>query len=85
MAKLVGVIHENEEDPSNPGFSSRCLARRQLPLTIGKSKKHAIFDVKMYQSLQNENLGQCEGLKFGIWCKLGMPKSVISYFGKFQS
>ena len=64
MAKLVGVIHENEEDPSNPGFSSRCLARRQLPLTIGKSKKHAIFDVKMYQSFLNENFGIFERLQF---------------------
>ena len=34
MAKLVGVVHENEEDSSSSNFSSRCLARRQLPLTI---------------------------------------------------
>merc|ERR1711899_529717 len=34
MAKLVGVVHENEEDSSGSNFNSRCLARRQLPLTI---------------------------------------------------
>ena len=48
MAKLVGVIHENEEDASN---STRCLARRQLPLTIGESKIEIIIDVKLKQTI----------------------------------
>lgn len=35
MAKLVGVVHENEDDSSgNSTWNSKCLARRQLPLTI---------------------------------------------------
>jgi len=33
MAKLVGVVHDNEDD-SGQSSSAKCLARRQLPLTI---------------------------------------------------
>jgi len=33
MAKLVGVVHENEDD-SGQSSSAKCMSRRQLPLTI---------------------------------------------------
>lgn len=45
MAKLVGVVHENEEDSSSSNFSSRCLARRQLPLTI---EQGIIFQLNIF-------------------------------------
>jgi len=48
MAKLVGVVHDNE-DPNSP---SKCLARRQLPLTIEQ-------DLTMIMALDDACLACC--------------------------
>ena len=66
MAKLVGVVHDNE-DPNSPSkyvihlfltfstnnfYNSRCLARRQLPLTIEQ-------DLTMIMALDDACLACC--------------------------
>jgi len=51
MAKLVGVVHDSGDD-SNQSSSSKCLARRQLPLTIEN-------DLTMIMALDDACLACC--------------------------
>ena len=59
MAKLVGVVHENEEDSSSSNFNSRCLARRQLPLTIEQ-------DLTMIMALDDACLACCSSTLYDV-------------------
>jgi len=59
MAKLVGVVHENEEDSSGSNFNSRCLARRQLPLTIEQ-------DLTMIMALDDACLACCSSTLYDV-------------------
>jgi hypothetical protein len=52
MAKLVGVLHEDEDPETNGSRSSKCLSRRQLPLTIES-------DLTMIMALDDACLACC--------------------------
>merc|ERR1711881_533690 len=51
--------HENEEDSSSSNFSSRCLARRQLPLTIEQ-------DLTMIMALDDACLACCSSSLYDV-------------------
>ena len=52
MAKLVGVLHDDEKTAKDSSSKSKCLARRQMPLTIEEN-------LTMVMALDNTCLACC--------------------------
>jgi len=80
MAKLVGVVHENEEDSSGSNFSSRCLARRQLPLTIEQ-------DLTMIMALDDACLACCSSTLYDVEDKTvnDINSSIQTFLRKYEA